>query len=310
MLYTLRHDTEYTYAQPVTLGHNVVHLRPRPVPLQTLHTCDVHIAPPPAVVRDRHDYFGNPVTFFTLQQPHHTMTVSAVSRVEVHARPPLADGLSRPWELVRDECKADVTDAGLDAYQHSFDSPLASGTAELADYAAPSFPVGRPVLDSAYDLTRRIYRDFRYDPATTTIATPVAEVFRQRSGVCQDFAHLMIACLRSLDLPARYVSGYLQTVPPPGQKRLVGADASHAWVGVYSPGLGWVDFDPTNDKVVGDQHITLAWGRDFNDVSPVRGLILGGGEHKVEVRVDVAAEGSGIGDQGSGPKQAHRIGSI
>ena len=289
MLYTLHHHTEYSYAQPVTLGHNVVRLRPRPVPLQTLHACDVHIAPPPAVVRDRHDYFGNPVTYFTLQQPHHTMTVSAVSRVEVHARPPLVDGLSRPWELVRDELKADVGDDALDAYQHSFDSPLAAGTPELADYAALSFPVGRPVFDAAYHLTRRIYRDFRYDPATTTIATPVAEVFRQRSGVCQDFAHLMIACLRSLDLPGRYVSGYLQTVPPPGQKRLVGADASHAWVGVYSPGLGWVDFDPTNDKVVGDQHITLAWGRDFNDVSPVRGLILGGGEHKVEVRVDVSS---------------------
>ena len=291
MLYTIRHDTEYSYAEPVTQGHNVAHLRPRPAPRQTVHSAELHVSPPPAVTRDRHDYFGNPVTFFTLQQPHREMTVSAVSRVEVHRHDAPAAGASGPWETVRDELRADVSDAGLDAYQHSFDSPFAAGSAGLADYAAASFPKGRPVLDGAYDLTRRIFRDFKYDPATTTIATPVAEVLRQRSGVCQDFAHLMIACLRSLDLPARYVSGYLRTVPPPGKERLVGADASHAWVGVYGPGVGWVDFDPTNDKLVGEDHITLAWGRDFGDVSPVRGLILGGGAHKVKVSVDVAGEG-------------------
>lgn len=287
MRYDVRHETEYGYSQPVTIGHSVLHLKHRPVDHQHILSNSIDIVPRPAVIADRVDYFGNPMLFTTVQQPHQSMTILAQSVVEVERVEPLIEGVSLPWEKVRESLPSDITPAGLDAYQHTFDSPMTGGSAEFEAYARKSFTSGRSMFDASRDLTSRIYHEFKFDPTTTNVATPVAQVFEQRSGVCQDFAHLMIACLRSLGLPARYVSGYLRTEPPPGQERLEGADASHAWVGVYSPDFGWVDFDPTNDKVVGCDHITLAWGRDYSDVAPVKGQILGGGEHWVEVRVDI-----------------------
>jgi transglutaminase-like putative cysteine protease len=188
---------------------------------------------------------------------------------------------------VRDQLPADRNPTVLDAYQFVFDSRYVRSSAELADYARPSFTPGRPMLDAVLDLTRRVHQDFRYDQRATTVTTPLREVFAQRRGVCQDFAHLEIGCLRSLGLAARYVSGYLCTDPPPDQVRLVGADATHAWLSVYCREFGWIDVDPTNDRMPSDQHILLAWGRDYDDVSPIKGVILGGGQHVVKVAVEV-----------------------
>ncbi|MEM6551457.1 MAG: transglutaminase family protein [Planctomycetota bacterium] len=290
MRYQVQHETEYRYSQPVTLGHSSLHLRPRPVDRQRCLAMAIDISPRPAVMTERTDYFGNPVDYFIVQQHHQAMTISTRCTIEVDRVEPLIDGVSKPWETVRDSLRSDTSPAGLDAYQHTFDSALAAGTPEFAGYAAESFPPGRPILDGARDLTQRISDDFTFDPTTTNVATPVKQVFEQRSGVCQDFAHLMIALLRALGLPARYVSGYLRTYPPPGQPRLQGVDASHAWVGVYCPDFGWADFDPTNNKLVASDHITVAWGRDYADVAPVKGLVLGGDEHYLSVRVDVAPE--------------------
>jgi len=194
---------------------------------------------------------------------------------------------SPPWEAVRERVAADTTTPGLEARDFVLPSAFVPPDDAVWDYARASFPPGRPLLEAVRDLTRRIHQEFRYDPGFTTIVTPLAEVLAHRRGVCQDFAHLQIACLRSLGLPARYVSGYLETLPPPGKAKLQGADASHAWVSVYDPEQGWTDFDPTNDQLVGEQHITTAWGRDYGDVTPLKGIIFGGGEHTLEVAVDV-----------------------
>jgi transglutaminase-like putative cysteine protease len=207
--------------------------------------------------------------------------------VPAPARPPLL--FPATWEQIRDRVATQRRADVLEAFAYTFDSQHVRAGAALTAYAAPSFPPGRPFLEAVMDLTRRIHAEFTYDPRATTIATPVAEVLEIRRGVCQDFAHLQIGCLRSLGLPARYVSGYVLTTPPPGRPRLVGADASHAWVAVPLPDFGWVDFDPTNGLMNGDQHVTVAVGRDFADVTPVRGVILGGGGHELSVRVDVIA---------------------
>jgi transglutaminase-like putative cysteine protease len=197
-----------------------------------------------------------------------------------------------PWETVRDACQAEKLTPGSDAGMFRFASAMVPVGPEFAAYARQDFPPGRPVLVGVIALTARIFDEFKFDPRATDVATPVAEVLRKRAGVCQDFAHLMIACLRSLGLPARYVSGYLETAPPPGQKRLVGADASHAWVSVFcGDDAGWVDADPTNNLLPGERHITVAWGRDFADVSPLRGVTLGAGGQRLEVAVDVLPEG-------------------
>jgi transglutaminase-like putative cysteine protease len=223
-----------------------------------------------------------------VQQPHHRLTVTAISEVEVNPRAlPENTGATRPWEQVRDTAIREALEEGQINRIYALDSAFVKRAPELADYAAASFPAGRPYLESVHDLMRRIYRDFTYDPHFTEIATPLDEVLKHRRGVCQDFAHLAIGCLRSLDLPARYVSGYLETLPPPGKPKLRGADASHAWFAAYVPGEGWLDFDPTNDKMPEDQHITTAVGRDFGDVTPIKGVLYGGGEHSLHVSVDV-----------------------
>jgi transglutaminase-like putative cysteine protease len=288
MRYQVNHTTIFDYAEPVSGCHNLLHLRPREAPRQTCLAQKLTISPEPRGLQNRSDYYGNPIVLFTIQEPHRRLSVTAEHRFEIRPAPEVDVEGSTPWEEARETLRTDRSPAILDAYRFVFTSQYIPRNQALADYAAPSLPPGRPVLAGALDLTRRIHREFRYDNKATTLSTPLHQVLAERRGVCQDFAHLLIGCLRSLGLAARYVSGYLLTHPAPGQPRLVGADASHAWVSVFCPRLGWVDFDPTNDMIPSDQHITLAWGRDFDDVSPVKGVILGGGSHRMTVSVDVA----------------------
>jgi transglutaminase-like putative cysteine protease len=286
--YRISHETRYRYSKSVSLGHNEAHLLPREAPHQRVLQSELRIQPEPAVCLTREDFFGNAVTYFAVQEPHDTLVITAESQVEITSVPtPDLDG-SPAWEAVRERLRVDLGEEVLEARQFLLDSPFVSAAEPLHRYAMPSFPSGRPLLAAVHDLMRRIHADFVYDPAFTTVATPLAEVLAHRRGVCQDFAHLAIGCLRSLGLAARYVSGYLETVPPPGQPRVVGADASHAWFSVYVPGQGWVDFDPTNDQIPLGQHITTAWGRDYTDITPLKGVIFGGKTHKLSVAVDVS----------------------
>jgi transglutaminase-like putative cysteine protease len=288
--YHISHTTTYDYAEAVSLCHNLVHLRPRDCPRQVCSRHELLVLPEPAALHNRIDYFGNPASFFTLQEPHRQMMLAAQFWVEVNSSAPTLP-VTPAWEQVRGQLTEDRSPETLDAYQFVFDSPYVQRSEVLSEYAAASFPSGRSLLEGVLDLTRRVHQDFRYDKQATTLTTSIEEVMAQRRGVCQDFAHLQIGCLRSLGLATRYVSGYIRTQPPPAAgegERLVGADASHAWLAVYCPGLGWYDFDPTNNQVPGDQHITLAWGRDYDDVSPIKGVILGGGAHTMSVAVKVA----------------------
>ena len=287
--YRITHRTRYRYAEPVTFCQNLIHLTPRPLDTQPNPTSTLTVSPEPAVLASQVDYFGNPMTYFALQEPHRELVVEAVHSIRVLPR--FAPTGTAPWEAVRDRLLADRSSDWLRARQFAFESRYVTGVKEYREYARPSFAPGRSVLDAAVDLTRRLHSEFTYDPRATTIATPIKDVFRTRRGVCQDFAHLQLAAVRSLGLAARYVSGYLSTTPPPGKPKLVGADASHAWVSVFCGEAGWVDLDPTNNQLAGDRHIVLAWGRDYDDVSPVKGVILGGGPHTVEVSVDAEAVG-------------------
>jgi transglutaminase-like putative cysteine protease len=288
MIYDIRHKTTFTYEDVVSVSHHVLHLAPRRhVRQRTLET-SMRIDPPPAVDSDGRDYFGNLVHYLTVQEPHERLVVDARSRVEVAARPDELDlAGSEPWESVRDLLAEAGDQALLNTYEFAFDSPYAAANDEVQDYALDSFRPGRPILEAAMDLTARIYREFEYRGGVSDVSTPVRDVMRMRKGVCQDFAHLEAACLRSLGLAARYVSGYLLTHPPAGQEKLVGSDASHAWISVWCPGEGWVDYDPTNNMIPGVEHITVGWGRDYGDVSPINGFIVGGGAHQVAVAVDV-----------------------
>ena len=291
MRYSITHTTTYSYSDEVSVSHHVARLQPRERPGQRCLQCEQQIEPAPAVRSKHDDYFGNGASFFAIHEPHEQLIVVVHSEVELTAVEMPSPAATTPWESVRDGIGNDPAPEALGAYEFVFDSPLIKTTAEFAAYAAESFPAQRTLLDGVIDLTRRIHEDFTFDAKATSVATPLQEVFESRRGVCQDFAQFQIACLRSLGLPARYVSGYLETNPPAGQPRLAGADASHAWVSVYNPGAGWIDVDPTNNLVAGSRHVTLAWGRDFSDVSPIRGVILGGGEHTLRVAVDVVAAG-------------------
>jgi transglutaminase-like putative cysteine protease len=257
-------------------------------PWQTRLASELRISPPPSVMTERIDFFGNTATFATIEEPHRELSVTAINLAEIErGASPQADK-TLPWEAVRELLRNDRSPDIVAASQFVFDSPYIPVADTLAAYAAPSFPAGRPILEAVLDLTRRIHAEFRYDPTATTIATPIKEVLEQRHGVCQDFAHLQIGCLRSLGLAARYVSGYLVNTPPPGRPRLVGDEASHAWVSFFCPGPGWIDLDPTNNQIPHGHHIILAWGRDYHDVSPIKGVILGGGNHTVKVTVDIS----------------------
>jgi transglutaminase-like putative cysteine protease len=287
VIYRVRHRTTYHYEDPVSVSHHLVRLTPRDLPGQVCRESQLSILPAPVVTSTHNDYFGNTQTFFTLQEPHDCMIVEASSELEVYSvkRPDFFG--SPPWERVVDSLAGNHSEEGLDAYQFVFGSQRVTASRELADYARDAFPAGRPLLEAILDLMRKIHRDFQFDTKATEVTTPVQAFFKKRRGVCQDFAHLQIACIRSLGLPARYISGYLRTLPPPGRPRLVGADASHAWCSAWCPGAGWVDFDPTNNCVPEDGHITVAWGRDYSDVSPIHGVLLGGAKHTLNVGVDV-----------------------
>lgn len=288
--YTITHVTTYEYTEPVSLCQNVAHLSARPCARQRAEPSILAITPDPAVIEERVDYFGNPTHYFTIQEPHRELKVEAVHRIAVAAAPPPDPHRTPPWDAVRDRLARDRDPLWLDAYQYAVDSRFAAAGPLYAEFAATSFTPGRPVVEAALHLVERIHGEFTYDPTATTVATPVAEVFESRRGVCQDFAHFLLACFRSLGLGARYVSGYLSTVPPPGRPRLIGADATHAWVSLFCGDAGWVDLDPTNNQVPEERHVLLAWGRDYDDVSPLKGVILGGGQHVVKVSVDVIAE--------------------
>ncbi|MBL8397269.1 MAG: transglutaminase family protein [Candidatus Accumulibacter sp.] len=303
--YHLVHETSYRYASPVSLSRQLLHLTPRESRWQRRLRHDILVSPAATGEHLREDCFGNPVRELTFEYPHDSLSVRAESIVEVlpHLPATVQSALERtsagvpgylenspPWESVRDALAYGARPVLFEASRYQFESAYVRVKHQFAAYAAASFTPGRPVLAAVQALMSRIYNEFAFDPEATTVATPVATVLAEKKGVCQDFAHLMLSCLRSQGLAARYVSGYLLTQPPAGQPRLVGADASHAWVSVFCPELEggrWVDFDPTNNLLPDTQHITLAWGRDFADVSPLRGVILGGDAHQPEVAVTV-----------------------
>jgi transglutaminase-like putative cysteine protease len=286
--YHVVHRTSYRYNAPVSRARNEAHLRPRETERQQCLANSVDVHPTPVSWTERTDFFGNPVIAFAVDGPFDELVITSTSEVAVEVREPLPP-VGPAWEAARDLLVSDLSPRMLDARQYCFDSPLVPRTSVVAEYAAPSFDSDRPLVDAVGELTARIFDDFVYDPGFTTVSTPLADVLLHRRGVCQDFAHLAIGCLRSVGLAARYVSGYLETAPPPGEDRLIGADASHAWAAVYIPGWGWLDIDPTNDRMVGSSYVTIAWGRDYSDVSPLKGIVFGGGDaHTLEVSVDVS----------------------
>lgn len=291
MIYQISHRTLYSYDSPVTVAHYIARLQPRQLPTQSCPWHEVHIRPEPGCrSTGRTDAFGNTLVYFEVEGTHAELEVVARSFVRLIPRslPDPAD--TPPWESIRDACRSNEWSAATAAAEFISPSPLLPHLPEIAAFAAPSFPPGRPVLEAVLDLNTRIFTGFQFDPAATSAATPVAESFRQRRGVCQDFAHIMIAALRSMGLPARYVSGYLETLPPPGQEKLVGADASHAWVSCWcGDAAGWIDADPTNDLLPTGRHITVGWGRDFSDISPLTGVSIGSGRQTLQVGVDVMA---------------------
>ena len=288
--YLVLHDTHYRYSAPVSIAQQLAHLWPRESPWQRCLARELTVSPEPTRRVDALDVFGNPLTRLAFERPHDELEVGARLEVEVLARPTLRLADSPAWEQVAHDLSYSgqpLSTEQMEAERYRFQSPYVHIKHGFATFADDCFSPGRPLLLAAQALMRKIFREFTYDAAATQVATPLTQVLEEKRGVCQDFAHLMLACLRSRGLAARYVSGYLLTQPPPGKPRLIGADASHAWVSVWCPRQGWVDFDPTNNLLPALEHITLAWGRDFADVSPLRGVILGGGSHDPEVRVTV-----------------------
>ncbi|HEY0798705.1 MAG TPA: transglutaminase family protein [Candidatus Baltobacteraceae bacterium] len=287
MDYAIRHRTTYRYESDVAYSRLITHLGPRETVSQRALAFEVTVTPEPVVRFERSDFFGNTTNWFTIEEPHEVLEVVAESQVSVNAPLVFAPDASAGWESVRKALDFPTDADALQAVQYAFDTPLTATGEEVIAYAEPSFAPGRPLFESVLELNTRIYTDFKYDKKATDTRTTVEHAFELRAGVCQDFAHVGIAAVRAMGLAARYVSGYLQTQPPPGRERLIGADASHAWFSVWIPPFGWVDFDPTNDMLPGSHHITVAWGRDYVDVAPIHGIITGGSEHEVDVGVDV-----------------------
>ena len=299
--YRIEHHTAYRYSEPVMLSHQQLHLTPLPLGYQQLHRHEIVIAPQPTVRREIADAFGNRITEIAVESAHRELAIDALSELTVHPPPIPRPDETPPWESVRETLRYR---AGwrpqrevLEATQFLFESPCTRVKRDLRSYAAECLKPDRPILAAAESLMARIHGEFRFHPGATTVTTPVMTFFAQKRGVCQDFAHLMISCLRSSGLAARYVSGYLLTRPPPGKPRRVGADASHAWVSLFVPGTGWVALDPTNNVFPSVEHITIGWGRDFSDVTPLRGVINGGGVQKLEVKVTVEP----VADEGRSP---------
>jgi transglutaminase-like putative cysteine protease len=293
--YRVTHATEYRYESEVSASYGEIHLLPRDGPGQRTGSTSVLIDPPPHDLRHRVDIHGNRAGFFTVLTAHRSLVVKTISVVEVEDRTGGAPASTVPWEEARDQLRPGAAAGSSEAVGFVIDSPLVARSSALAELAAPSFTPGRPLVEAMGDLCHRIHADFAYEPGATDVKTVLHEVLARRAGVCQDFAHVYIGCLRSMGLAARYVSGYLETDPPPGREKLQGADQSHAWASVWVPpgggaggGATWIDVDPTNDVFVGDRHIVTAWGRDYADVTPLKGVIYtAGGRHQLEVRVDV-----------------------
>ena len=290
MKYRIVHHTAYRYSEPASLSQNELVLTPRETAIQQVIDHRLSVVPDPQYTDLRTDYFGNNIQVFMVQHPHTELTMTATSHVQTRSPADFLPERTPSWEDVNRQLSVHVSPEELDAFQFVFDSPLIAITPDIMEYARASFPPQRSVLEGAVDLMERIFSEFTYDKSATTVDTSVDQVLAKRKGVCQDFAHLAIGCLRSLGLAARYVSGYLETQPSPGKLKLVGADASHAWLSLFVPSFGWVDLDPTNNLIPGEQHITIAWGRDYGDVTPVKGVVMGGGLHKLSVSVDVAAQ--------------------
>jgi transglutaminase-like putative cysteine protease len=285
--YRVDHTTKYVYAAAVATSQHVAYLRPRELPYQHVRHHELRIVPVPASSSRRVDAFGNVVSHFQILRPHSTLIVRSESIVEVCARGELdLDGSPR-WESVARELSGRSANLPPDVAQFAHPSIHLPFSESMGQFARPLFPSGEPILRGAIALMRRIHEQFTFDASATTVTTPLSRVLDDRRGVCQDFAHVAISCLRALGLAARYVSGYLLTDPPPGQPRLTGADASHAWLSVFCPSNGWIDLDPTNNVVAGERHVTVAWGRDYADVSPLRGVLLGGASHRLYVGVTV-----------------------
>lgn len=309
MRYRVRHRTTYDYEAAVVSSQHLTHLEPRGLPHQDCISFYLDCPQCSGSVTAREDYFGNRVHAFEILEEHQTLTVTTEAEVELRPRDPqaLPVGFAGSWE----ECRTVLGQSGtpLDVEELRQDSPLIRRQFALVELARAAFTPGRDLLEATIAFNEWLHGEFRFDPTATEVSTPLAEVLKRRAGVCQDFAHIAVGCLRSLGLAARYVSGYLETIPPAGTARLVGADASHAWASVYIPSIGWLDFDPTNALLPSDRHVTVAWGRDFSDVTPIKGVLLGGGAHTVTVGVDVVPLGeSGNGQGGSqtqGGTQAH-----
>lgn len=288
MRYRISHRTKYSYDEDVSDSLGIAYLVPRELPWQQIVSTQLDVQPGAADRSQDQDFYGNTVTYFQVTEPHRVLDILATSEVESHTEQHSAEALSVPWETARPAQRPDVDDAWR-VVDLALPSPLADQTAEAHEYGAESLAAGRPVGEAAIDLMHRIHADFAYDKTATTITTTVDDIFEKRAGVCQDFAHLMIACLRSHGLAVRYVSGYLATSPPPGKERIVGADATHAWAAVWIPGDGWLALDPTNDQLVNDRYVTVAWGRDYADVPPVKGVIFTEAKTStLKVEVDVA----------------------
>jgi len=290
--YIVVHDTSYEYAEPVGLSRQIVHLTPRATDWQTCGTHTLRITPEPEILGAYKDPFGNDVTSFCIEEDHSELFVRAESVVDIRERIYPAEEETPAWEDVRARL---AYSAGrrpgseeLEASRFLFESTRVRNKRELAQWTSVCFPRRTPILRGVRALMKRIHEEFKFDPKATTVSTPVMEVFAQKRGVCQDFAHLMLSCVRSMGLAARYMSGYLLTRPPAGKPRLVGADASHAWVSVWCPGFGWFEADPTNAIMPSLEHVTLGWGRDYDDVIPLRGVLLGGGAHELDIAVTVA----------------------
>lgn len=287
MNYRITHITRYSYHGAVSLCHNESKLTPKNMEGQICNSSIMSVDPTPVMITERTDFFGNTVHYFSVEKPHEELVVTTVSHVSREYRnPQLTFSEMESWEMIREKIK-NFDSEFSEVREYIFDSSLITVSSEIESYALESFLPGRTLYEAVQDLMCRIHVDFEFDPGFTDVTTPLSEVMKARKGVCQDFAQLGIACVRAMGLPARYVSGYIETIAPPGKERLVGADASHAWFSVYIPGMGWSDFDPTNNQPAGPQHLTLAWGRDYSDVVPLKGIIFSSGLQKLSISVDV-----------------------
>lgn len=285
--YSVRHLTRYRYSQNVSLSQHFLHLLPRATATQRVETAALNVEPAPATRRDTVDYFGNPTCLISLDEEHIETVLLAQSQISLQRAAPPDPADTAAWEKVRKRVHEGRSKDLLFVHQYCFQSPQTKAGLAAFTLGQQFFEPGMPILEGSMALMDHIFSTYKYDPEATDVSTPVDEVIRIKGGVCQDFAHLQLACLRAIGLPARYVSGYLLTHPPEGQERLQGADASHAWLSIWTGEHGWVDLDPTNNLIPGDEHITLAWGRDYGDVSPINGVTFGGGAHSIDVEVDV-----------------------